>query len=75
MADDPVITRLEAEIEAAGTQRAWADAHGFSAQFITDILKGRRQISPRLARALGFKRLTVWKDTRHTDQPNSVQTP
>ncbi|NBW16491.1 MAG: XRE family transcriptional regulator [Caulobacteraceae bacterium] len=59
-----VIKRLRHEIDLLGSQAAWASKHGFSPQYITDILHGRRDITDRLANALGFARVTVWKDMR-----------
>ena len=64
MADEVVIARLEAEIEEAGSQKGWAVSHGFSPQFVTDVLKGRRRVSDNLARALGFRRMVSWRDVR-----------
>jgi hypothetical protein len=59
-----VFHRLETEVEQAGGQRAWAKARGFSPSFINDVMRGRREITDRLAAALGFRRVTLWKDLR-----------
>jgi len=56
-----VIARLRADIAAHGTQAAWATAHGFSAQYVGDVLKGRREVSTRLAAALGVARVVSWE--------------
>lgn len=59
-----VIHRLETECDMLGGQKAWAHKHGFSPQYICDVLHQRRDISDRLANALGFSRHTLWKDER-----------
>jgi hypothetical protein len=47
---------LRSECAAAGGQQAWARAHGFSPQYVCDVLKGRRDISEAMGNALGFMR-------------------
>ena len=53
-----IIFSLECAIDRDhhGRQNAWAKANGFSAQYVCDVLKGRREISEKMARALGFRR-------------------
>lgn len=46
---------------AAGGQQAWARAHGLSPQYVCDVLKGRRDVSERLANELGFLRRVVFE--------------
>ncbi len=66
-----VTNRLQAECEKLGGQAGWAKAHGFSPAFVNDVLRGRRDITDRLAEALGFQRVTLWKDLRDKDkEPN-----
>lgn len=40
----------------AGGQKAWAQEHEVSPQLVCDILQGRRDVSERIANALGFIR-------------------
>ncbi len=40
--------------------KAWALANGFSPQFISDVLQGRREVSEKLGFALGLQRMTVF---------------
>jgi len=47
---------LRSACDAAGGQRAWAEAHGLSPQYVCDVLKGRRDVSERMANELGFLR-------------------
>jgi DNA-binding transcriptional regulator YdaS (Cro superfamily) len=51
-----LIAILRSACERAGGQRAWAEAHGLSPQYVCDVLKGRRDVSERMANELGFLR-------------------
>ena len=42
------------------TQAGWAKKHGFSAQFITDVLSGRRNVTAKLAKAMGYERAVIF---------------
>lgn len=48
--------RLAEACAAAGSQAAWAKANGFSSAYICDVLSEKRDVSERLAAALGFTR-------------------
>lgn len=41
-------------------QKQLAEKMGFSPQYISDVLKGRREPSEELARAIGFKRIFLY---------------
>lgn len=47
--------------DAASDRAAFCAEHGISPQYLCDILKGRRDISCRVARALGYERATVFR--------------
>lgn len=47
---------LRSACAAAGGQSAWAARHGFSPQYVCDVLRGRRDVSEALANALGLVR-------------------
>jgi hypothetical protein len=51
---------LRLRCEAAGGQKDWATANGVSAQFVCDVLAGRRNVSARLAKILGYQRQIVF---------------
>ena len=53
--------RLAAVIRAAGSQRAAAAQLGVSFAYLNDVVRGRRAVSARLARALGLERVTVYR--------------
>jgi hypothetical protein len=46
---------LERQCNIAGSQKNWARANSLSPQFICDVLKGRRDPSPRILDALGLE--------------------
>lgn len=51
-----LIAILRSQCAAAGGQTAWAARHGFSPQYVCDVLAGRRDVSEAMANALGFLR-------------------
>jgi hypothetical protein len=63
---DVIVTEREALQELrracqdAGSQRAWAKAHGYSDAYVSDVLNGRRDISEQLANALGLLRTVTY---------------
>lgn len=56
---------LAAKVRISGSQKAFADEHSLSPQYICDVLKNRREISGRLAKILGFERhIRYWRDIK-----------
>jgi phosphohistidine phosphatase SixA len=55
MTDDDLRTLLQAACDKAGSQAAWAKAHGLRAQLVSDVLCARREPTAKLARALGLE--------------------
>lgn len=57
LAEGEVRERLAGAIRAygPGTQIAWARAHGFSAPYVNEVLRGRRTPNPAILAALGLK--------------------
>ena len=56
---------LRAEVERDGGQKAAAKRLGVSAQFLCDVLHGRRGLTARLLRGLGYRRVVMYeRDTR-----------
>lgn len=53
------IEALKAAIAAAGSAKAWAAAQGLSAQYVGEVLSGRRQPSDRVLGPLGLQRVTL----------------
>jgi hypothetical protein len=56
MDNEQILKRLRAACEKAGSQRAWALAHGIAPQYPNLVLTGRRPPGPQILRALGLKR-------------------
>jgi len=56
-----LLDKLRGEIAAAGTQKGWADRAGVSPQIVNDVLRGRRPIGDRMARALGYSRVVLFE--------------
>jgi DNA-binding transcriptional regulator YdaS (Cro superfamily) len=51
---------LQDDIDRLGGQAAWARQHGFSPQYVNDILNGHKTISAAVARCLGYERKLVY---------------
>lgn len=53
--------RLLVACRAAGSQRAWALAHGISPVYVGEVLKGVRDPGPLVLRVLGLRRRVVYE--------------
>ncbi len=51
-----MVAILRSACAAAGGQGVWAAAHGFSPQYVSDVLHRRRDVSEAMGNALGFLR-------------------
>lgn len=60
---DPLL-ELRRACTAAGSQRRWAQAHGLSPQYVTEVLRGRREPGPALCDALSLQRIISYQKTR-----------
>lgn len=61
MTEYEVKKRLRAAIDAAGGQRRFAEAHGFSAAYVNDVLRGKRDLADRILAAIGVRRIVVYQ--------------
>lgn len=50
---DDVVARLSAACARAGSQKAWAEKVGVSAQYVCDVLMGRRDPGASILEPLG----------------------
>lgn len=58
---------LAVKVAAMGSQKAFAEIHLLSEQFLSDVLLGRRPVSSAIEKALGIERMpTTWYV--HSDQ-------
>lgn len=58
--DSDVVEVLKTKMKGYSSQQEFAHDFGISPQYLTDILKRRREISASVAFKLGFKRETVF---------------
>jgi DNA-binding transcriptional regulator YdaS (Cro superfamily) len=54
-----VIQRLRREVR--GNQFAWADRHGISAAYVSDVLSGRRLPGKKITEAMGLEAALLWR--------------
>ena len=57
---DDLIEALKAGVSKT-SQKDMAENLGVTPQFLNDVLRGRREISYRLAEAMGFRRLVLFE--------------
>lgn len=62
-----MVTILRHRCEAAGGQRQLAQAYGVSPAFISDVVNGRRVVTARLARLMGYQRDIVFSACKTPD--------
>lgn len=55
--------RLNTAINAAGGQRQFAKAHGFSVAYVNDVVRGKRDLADRILTAIGLERHVVYQVT------------
>lgn len=59
LADD-VRQKLRDVCQEAGSENAWAKAHGVSQAYVNDVINGRRELGGRILRALGFEKVVCY---------------
>ena len=60
--DAELVALLRQRIAESGSAAAWARANGFTRGFISDVMAGTRNMTERLAEALGFRRARLWEE-------------
>lgn len=63
MTEFEVRVRLNTAINAAGGQRQFAQAHGFSVAYVNDVVRGKRDLAARILAAIGIERRVVYEVT------------
>lgn len=61
LTEDDVRAFLGAACRRAGTAVAFAQSLGFSAAYLSDVLRGRRAPGPGLLEAIGMERVTAYR--------------
>ena len=51
---------LREAIKKAGNQKRWAELAGVSPQYVSDVLKGRREPGESIAKMFGYKSITLY---------------
>lgn len=62
LTEQDVIARLGAAIKAAGSQTAFAQLHGISNQYVSDAMRGKRELGQKLLDALGIERVVSYRE-------------
>lgn len=63
MTADEVRIVLAQQCADAGSQHAWAKAHGLSPAYVGDVLSGRRDLGDRILAQMGYERLVMYRRT------------
>lgn len=63
-----VLECLQGMIHEAGTQANFADLVGVSPAFVCAVLKGEKDISPKMLAVLGFKRVEAFVRLEAVDE-------
>jgi len=59
MTEQEVRERLRVAIQAAGGQRRFAEAHGFSVAYVNDVVREKRDLADRILAVIGIEREVV----------------
>lgn len=62
-----VLAELLTEIKKHGSAEAFAKECGIRASFISMVIAGKRKVSPRLARAVGYSQRREWVKEQQGD--------
>jgi len=55
------IAYLRALVEQQGTMRQWADDHGVSWQYVSNVIHGHRPPGVKLLHAMGYHRVVIYR--------------
>jgi hypothetical protein len=66
---EKVTTLLRAECKRAGGAKAWAAKNGPSAQYVSDVLVGRREPGPAILVPLGLRKVVAYQRIKR-EKPN-----
>lgn len=62
--EEKVVAELRRQVQTYETQKALAEALGYSPQFLSDVLRQRRGIPDALATKLGYRRVVLFERRR-----------
>lgn len=60
---------------AGRSQKAWAEKHGISPQYVNDVLNGRRLPGDKITQALGLEKALLWRTPAQivSENPRNVR--
>ncbi|MDE2105552.1 MAG: hypothetical protein KGL39_50465, partial [Patescibacteria group bacterium] len=58
----------------AGSQKAWARAHGLSQAYVSDVLQRKRGISDSVAEALGYRVVVTYQKLQKRKERRNART-
>lgn len=64
MTESQVRELLRAAIRRFPTMKAFAEHHDLSPQYVTDVMKGRREPAARICHAVGVERAVIYRWSR-----------
>lgn len=64
MTSDQLKTKIRDGIYKAGSQAAFAEIAGISAQYLADYLRGRREAGPALLKYFGLEKVVTYRALR-----------
>jgi len=56
LTEHEVMERLRAAVDKAGSQRKFAEQHGLTVAYVSDVLRGNRALADRILATLGIER-------------------
>jgi DNA-binding transcriptional regulator YdaS (Cro superfamily) len=60
LTEQEVIEQLRSAIASAGGQRAYADVHGFTPGYVSDVMRGKRALADRILATIGVERIVTY---------------
>lgn len=61
---DQVLDMLREAIAQVGSQYQWATKYKLSPQYVSDVLRGRRNMGPAILKALGVEAITQYRSLK-----------
>ena len=74
MDTNQVIELLKKACAKAGSQKAWARAHGLSQAYVSDVLQRKRGISDSVAEALGYRVVVTYQKLQKRKERRNART-
>lgn len=62
LTEEELIDRLRTVVAQAGSQKDFAQQHGLSEQYLSDVLRGRREPGQKILEALGVERVVGYRE-------------